>query len=55
MTRAMKTDLNELLEFINNEIEKLNLDWVDKCVILASLIYALDSVDSTLLSIQKIF
>ena len=36
------------LDAIRDEIEKLNLDWVDKCVILASLIYALDSVDSTL-------
>jgi len=36
------------LDVIRDEIEKLNLEWVDKCVILASLIYALDSVDSTL-------
>jgi len=36
------------LDAIRDEIEKLNLEWVDKCVILASLIYALDSVDSTL-------
>ncbi|MBI5022560.1 MAG: DNA adenine methylase [Candidatus Magasanikbacteria bacterium] len=36
------------LDAIRDEIEKLNLDWTDKCVILASLIYALDSVDSTL-------
>ena len=36
------------LDAIRNEIEKLSLDWVDKCVILTSLIYALDSVDSTL-------
>lgn len=36
------------LDAIRDEIEKLNLDWIDKCVILASLIYALDSVDSTL-------
>jgi len=36
------------LDAIRDEIEKLNLNWVDKCVILTSLIYALDSVDSTL-------
>ncbi|MCD4831008.1 MAG: DNA adenine methylase [Anaerohalosphaeraceae bacterium] len=36
------------LDTIRDEIEKLNLEWVDKCVILSSLIYALDSVDSTI-------
>lgn len=36
------------LDAIRDEIEKLNLEWEDKCVILTSLIYALDSVDSTL-------
>ena len=36
------------LDAIRDEIEKLNLEWIDKCVILTSLIYALDSVDSTL-------
>jgi len=36
------------LDAIRDEIDKLNLAWEDKCVILASLIYALDSVDSTL-------
>ena len=36
------------LDAIRDEIEKLNLEWIDKCVILSSLIYALDSVDSTL-------
>lgn len=36
------------LDAIRDEIEKLNLDWDDKCVILTSLINALDSVDSTL-------
>ena len=36
------------LDAIRDEIEKLNLEWDDKCVILTSLIYALDSVDSTL-------
>ncbi len=36
------------LDAIRDEIEKLNLEWIDKCVILTSLIYALDAVDSTL-------
>jgi adenine-specific DNA-methyltransferase len=36
------------LDAIRDEIEKLNLEWEDKCVILTSLILALDSVDSTL-------
>ncbi|NCN24827.1 DNA methyltransferase [Candidatus Berkelbacteria bacterium CG_4_9_14_3_um_filter_39_23] len=36
------------LDAMRDEIEKLNLEWEDKCVILTSLIYALDSVDSTL-------
>ncbi|MFA5134523.1 MAG: DNA adenine methylase [Patescibacteria group bacterium] len=36
------------LDAIRDEIEKINLQWVDKCVILTSLINALDSVDSTL-------
>lgn len=36
------------LDAIRDETENLNLEWEDKCVILTSLIYALDSVDSTL-------
>lgn len=36
------------LDTIRIEIDKLNLEWEDKCVILTSLIYALDKVDSTL-------
>lgn len=36
------------LDAIRDEIENLKMEWEDKCVILASLIYALDSVDSTL-------
>ena len=36
------------LDAIRDEIENLNLGWENKCVILTSLIYALDSVDSTL-------
>lgn len=36
------------LDTIRDEIDRLNLIWEDKCVILTSLIYALDSIDSTL-------
>jgi adenine-specific DNA-methyltransferase len=36
------------LDAIREEIDTLNLDWDDKCVLLTSLIYALDSVDSTM-------
>ncbi|MDE7469144.1 MAG: DNA adenine methylase [Desulfovibrionaceae bacterium] len=36
------------LDAIRDAIEELQLDWVDKTVILTSLIYALDEVDSTL-------
>ena len=36
------------LDAFRSEIEKLNLEWEDKCVILTSLILALDKVDSTL-------
>ena len=36
------------LDAIRDEIDKLNLKWEDKCVLLTSLIYALDKVDSTL-------
>jgi len=36
------------LDAIRDEIENLNLAYADKCVLLTSLIYALDRVDSTL-------
>lgn len=36
------------LDAIRQEIENLNLTWEDKCVILTSLILALDKVDNTL-------
>lgn len=36
------------LDAIRDEIDNLNLDWTDKCVLFTSLIYGLDSVDSTL-------
>jgi Adenine-specific DNA methylase len=36
------------LDGIRDEIDRLNLNWEDKCVMLTSLIYALDKVDNTL-------
>jgi len=36
------------LDAIRDEIDKLNLPWKDKCVLITSLIYALDKVDNTL-------
>lgn len=36
------------LDVIREEIDKLNLKWEDKCVLLTSLILALDKVDNTL-------
>ena len=46
--RPFQSKNTRKLDAIRDEIEKLNLEWEDKCVILTSLIYALDSVDSTL-------
>ena len=36
------------LDAIRDKIDELNLEWVDKCVILTSLIKAMDAVDNTL-------
>ena len=36
------------LDAIRDKIEEYNLPWEDKCVLLTSLIYAMDSVDNTL-------
>lgn len=36
------------LDAIRDEIDNLNLIWEDKCMLLTSLIYAMDKVDSTL-------
>ena len=36
------------LDAIRDEIDNLNLVWEDKCMLLTSLIYAMDKVDSTL-------
>ena len=38
----------ERLDAIRARIDEMNLEWEDECVVLTSLIYALDSVDSTL-------
>lgn len=46
--RPFQSKNTRKLDAIRDEIEKLNLKWEDKCVILTSLIRALDSVDSTL-------
>lgn len=46
--RPFQTKNTRRLDAIRDEIENLNLAWEDKCVVLTSLIYALDSVDSTL-------
>ena len=36
------------LDAVRDEIDRLNLPWHDKCVLLTSLIYALDKVDNTM-------
>ncbi|MDZ4260245.1 MAG: DNA adenine methylase, partial [Candidatus Sungbacteria bacterium] len=46
--RPFQSKNTRKLDAIRYEIEKLNLKWEDKCVVLTSLILALDSVDSTL-------
>jgi len=46
--RPFQKKNTQKLDAIRDEIEKLNLNWEDKCVLLTSLIYALDKVDSTL-------
>lgn len=46
--KPFQTKTTRKLDAIRDEIDKLQLEWTDKCVILTSLINALDSVDSTL-------
>lgn len=46
--RPFQQKNTQRLDAIRDEIERLNLQWEDKCVILTSLIFALDKVDSTL-------
>lgn len=46
--RPFQRKNTQKLDAIRSEIDKLNLEWEDKCVLLTSLILALDKVDSTL-------
>tara|TARA_Y100000589_G_scaffold73497_2_gene66637 strand:+ start:5708 stop:6805 length:1098 start_codon:yes stop_codon:yes gene_type:complete len=46
--RPFKSKNTRKLDAIRDEIECLNLSWIDKSVILTSLIFALDKVDNTL-------
>lgn len=48
LKRPFQEKNTKKLDAIRDEIEDLNLSWTDKCVILTSLIYALDRIDSTL-------
>jgi len=48
LKRPFQAKNTRRLDTIREEIENLGLIWEDKCVLLTSLIYALDSVDSTL-------
>lgn len=46
--RPFQAKNSRKLDAIRDEIDQLGLDWEDKCVLLASLMLALDKVDSTL-------
>ncbi|HOV83326.1 MAG TPA: DNA adenine methylase [Paludibacteraceae bacterium] len=46
--RPFQRKNTQKLDAIRNEIDRLNLNWEDKCVLLTSLIYALDAVDNTI-------
>ncbi len=46
--RPFQAKNSRKLDAIRDEIDNLNLAWVDKCVLLTSLMLALDKVDSTL-------
>ena len=46
--RPFQRKNTQKLDAIRTEIDRLNLEWEDKCVLLTSLIYALDKIDSTL-------
>ena len=46
--RPFQTKNTRKLDAVRDEIDKLNLNWEDKCVLLTSLMLALDKVDSTL-------
>lgn len=46
--KAFQIHNTRKLDAIRDKIEELNLNFVDKCVVLTSLIYALDEVDNTM-------
>ena len=46
--RPFQSKNTRKLDAIRDEIDKMNLEWADKSVLLTSLIFALDKVDSTL-------
>ena len=46
--RPFQRKNTQKLDAVRDEIDQFKLDWEDQCVLLTSLIYALDSVDSTL-------
>jgi Adenine-specific DNA methylase len=46
--RPFQKKNTQKLDAIRDEVDMLGLEWTDKCVLLTSLIYALDSVDNTL-------
>ena len=48
MKKPFQLKNTQKLDAIRDEIDRLNLKWEDKCVLLTSLILALDKVDSTL-------
>jgi len=48
LKRPFQAKNTQKLDAIRDEIDKLNLIWEDKCVLLTSLMLALDKVDSTL-------
>jgi len=48
LKRPFQAKNTRKLDAIRDEIDQLGLDWDDKCVLLASLMLALDKVDSTM-------
>ncbi len=46
--RPFQSKNTKKLDIIRDEIEELGLEWIDKSVILTSLVFALDKVDNTL-------
>lgn len=46
--RPFQSKNTRKLDAMRDEIDQMSIEWVDKCVLLTSLILAMDSVDSTL-------